>query len=98
MQSISAILFKELSHRGYDIVAVNPNVQEVMGRRCFARVQDIQPPVEAALLLTSPEITEVVVRDCAESGIRRVWMYRASGPGAVSDNAIDSATTIVLIS
>ena len=88
-KSISAILFKELDRRGYDVVPVNPNVQEVLGRRCFARVQDIEPPVDAALLLTSPQVTEVVVRDCAESGIRRVWMYRAGGQGAVNDHAIE---------
>lgn len=88
-KSIGAILFKELSSRGYDVVPVNPNAQEVMGRRCFARVQDIEPPVDAALLLTSPEVTEVVVRDCAESGIKRVWMFRGGGQGAVSENAIE---------
>ena len=70
------------------MVPVNPNVAEVQGRRCFARVQDIQPPVAAALLMTSPEATETVVNDCAEAGIRRVWMYRAGGKGAVSAKAV----------
>ena len=88
-KSITALLFKELSRRGYDLVPVNPNVQEVLGRKYFARVQDIQPPVDAALLLTSPQVTDAVVRDCAECGIRRVWMYRAGSEGAISDKAIE---------
>lgn len=88
-KSIGALLFKELSRRGYEIVPVNPNLPEVLGRKCFARVQEIQPPVDAALLLTRPEVTDVIVRDCAECGIRRVWMYRAGGQGAVSDRAIE---------
>jgi len=87
--SFSAQLFKELCRRGYDVVPVNPAMREVQGRRCFARVQDIEPPVEAALLMTSPEVTDTVVRDCAEAGIRRVWMHRATGPGAVSSKAVD---------
>jgi len=86
--SDSGKLFEELCRRGYDIVPVNPNASEVHGRRCFARVQDIQPPVEAALLMTSPEATETVVHDCAETGIRRVWMYRGTGKGSVSAKAI----------
>jgi predicted CoA-binding protein len=86
--SDSGKLFEELCRRGYDIVPVNPNASEVQGRRCFARVQDIQPPVEAALLMTSPEATETVVHDCAETGIRRVWMYRGTGKGSVSAKAI----------
>ena len=61
---------------------------ELMGRRCFARVQDVHPAASAALLMTSPEVTESVVKDCAEAGIRRVWMYRAGGKGAVSSEAV----------
>lgn len=87
-KSISVTLFEELCRRGYDVVPVNPNAAEVQGRRCFARVQDIQPPVEAVLLMTSPEATGTIVNDCAEAGIRRVWMYRGTGKGAVNAEAV----------
>lgn len=87
--SFSVTLFEELCRRGYDVVPVNPNIAEVKGRRCFARVQDIQPPVEAALLMTSPNETEAVVNDCAEAHISRIWMYRAAGKGAVSARAVE---------
>jgi uncharacterized protein len=86
--SDSGRLFEELLRRGYDVVPVNPNTAGVQGRRCFARVQDIQPPVEAALLMTTPDVTEAVVKDCAEAGIRRVWMYRGIGKGSVSERAV----------
>ena len=42
----------------------------------------------SVLLMTSPEATETVVHDCAEAGIRRVWMYRATGKGSVSAKAL----------
>jgi len=86
--NFSVKLFEEFCRRGYDVIPVNPNMAEVQGRRCFARVQDIQPPVEAVLLMTSPEATETVVSDCAEVGIRRVWMHRAGGKGSVSAKAV----------
>ncbi len=86
--NFSLMLFNELCRRGYDVVPVNPRMKEVAGRRCYAQVQDIEPPVEGALLMTSPEATEAVVHDCAEAGIRRVWMYRAAGKGAVNANAV----------
>jgi acyl-CoA synthetase (NDP forming) len=63
------------------IAMINPGAAEVIGRPCFARVQDIQPPVDGVLLMTSPAVTEAVVEDCAEAGIRRVWMYSAGGTG-----------------
>ena len=87
-KSFSVMLFEELCRRGYDVVPVNPNTPNVLGRRCFARLQDIQPPVDTALLMTSSSVTDKVVADCAEAGIRRVWMYRATGKGAVSPNAV----------
>jgi predicted CoA-binding protein len=85
---LSAALFEELRKRGYDVVPVNPKVSEIMDQPCFARVQEIQPPVDGALLMTSPDVTDEVVSDCAAAGIRRVWMYRGGGKGAVSPKAV----------
>ncbi|HUJ95946.1 MAG TPA: CoA-binding protein [Terriglobales bacterium] len=88
-RDFSEHLFKELCRRGYDVVPVNPNATEVLGRHCFAQVQEIEPPVQAALLMTSPAATDAVVHDCAEAGIDRVWMYRSGRRGgAVSGKAI----------
>lgn len=82
-------LFRELRQRGYDVVPVNPNLTEVEGLPCLPRVQDASPPVEGVLLMTHPSVTDLVVRDCAQAGIRHVWMYRAAGAGAVSRSAVD---------
>ncbi len=86
----SRLLFRDMCKRGYDMVPVNPTAAELESKRCFPRVQDIEPPVEAALIMTPASDTGRVVRDCAEAGIRRVWMYRA-GPhgGAVNAAAVD---------
>lgn len=84
----SAKLFAEFCRQGYDMVAVNPGAGEIHGKPCFARLQDVQPPVEAALLMTSPGVTEAVIHDCAEAGITSVWMYRSHGKGAVSERAV----------
>ncbi|HTZ84879.1 MAG TPA: CoA-binding protein [Candidatus Acidoferrales bacterium] len=88
-KDFSVSLFEELCRRGYDVVPVNPKTPNVLGKSCYARVQDIQPPVEAALLMTSPAHTETVVADCAAAGIRKIWMYRAAGSGAVSEKAVE---------
>jgi len=84
----SRSLFREFLARGYDVVPVHPNAGEVEGKACFSRPQNITPPVEGALLMTAPEVTDRVVEDCAEAGIQSVWMYRAAGAGAVSRGAV----------
>jgi hypothetical protein len=87
-KDFSIALFEEFRKRGYDMVPVNPNIREILGQHCFARLQEIQPPVDAVLLMTTAEVTEKVVSDCAAAGVQRVWMYRAGGKGAVSEKAV----------
>lgn len=84
----SRVLFREFQRRGFDIVPVHPDAKEIEGRPCYRRLPEINPPVDGALLMTTPAVTDSVVRDCAEAGIRRVWMYRATGRGAVSRPAV----------
>jgi predicted CoA-binding protein len=84
----SRSLFREFVLRGYDVVPVHPSAAEMEGKLCFTRLQNVAPPVEGALLLTAPEVTEQVVQDCAEAGITRVWMFRGGGRGAVSRQAL----------
>jgi uncharacterized protein len=81
-------VFREFVRRGYDAVPVNPNAEEVEGQPCFARVQEITPPVEGVILMTPPALTDQVVRDCADAGIHSVWMHRGGGQGAVSPSAV----------
>jgi predicted CoA-binding protein len=88
-KDFSRLLFREMCQRGYDMVPLNPAAAELEGRRCFARVQEISPPPDGVLLMTAPRETERVVRDCAEAGVRRVWMHRGGGQGAVSQDAAE---------
>ena len=37
-------------------------------------------------LMTSPAVTDTVVCDCAAAGILRVWMYRATDSGFLSED------------
>jgi predicted CoA-binding protein len=83
-------LARELVRRGYDVVPVNPAAAgaEIEGLRSFARVSEITPAVEAALLFTAPAATEAVLRDCADAGVHKVWLHRGAGHGAASPAAL----------
>ena len=79
----SRTVFRAFRQRNFDVAPVNPAMGEIDGAPCYSRVQDIQPPVDTALLMTPAAVTDEVVKDCVDAGIRRVWMYRRS-PAAVS--------------
>jgi uncharacterized protein len=86
-RDFSRTVVAELTRRGYDVVPVNPTgFKEETG--FVRRVPDIVPPVEAALLITPPAVTIEVVKDCAEAGVRHVWMHQGIGRGAASPDAI----------
>ena len=87
-KGISRMLFREFLKRGYDVIPVNPNATEVEGRKCFARVGDINPGVGGALLMTPPAKSAPLVRDAIEAGVSRVWLYRAVGKGAIHQEAV----------
>lgn len=84
-------VWRELAKRGYDLVAVNPRATDVNGQTCYPRLQDVTPPVEGALVMTPPRVTEQVVRDCVDAGVQHVWLHRGGGVGAVSPAAVDFA-------
>jgi uncharacterized protein len=87
-KDFSRVLFRELLRRGYDAVPVNPSLAEVDGRRAYAGLREIEPPVEAALLLTPPSVTEAVLRDAARAGVRKVWLHRGTGAGSGTPAAL----------
>jgi uncharacterized protein len=87
-KEFSRMLFREMCTRGYDMIPVNPAIANVDDRVCFGSVKSVQPAPDAALIMTSSSETMKVVHDCAAAGIKRVWMYRAGGQGAVNQDAI----------
>ena len=87
-KDFSRALFREFQSRGYEPVPVHLEVPEIEGARCFTHLRDIQPPVESVLLMTSPAVTNLLVRECVEAGIKRIWFYRGAGQGALTAGAL----------
>jgi uncharacterized protein len=80
-------VYRRLRERGYQVFAVNPNTDEVEGDRSYQDLKSIPGGVEAVVIGTRPEIAESTMRECAELGIKHVWMHRGPGAGSVSDAA-----------
>ena len=83
----SNVVYKRLRERGYEVFAVNPNADEVEGDRAYHELRSIPGGVEAVVIGTRPEIADDTMRECAELGIKHVWMHRGPGAGSVSKSA-----------
>jgi uncharacterized protein len=83
----SNVVYKRLKERGYDVFAVNPNADEVEGDRSYHDLRSIPGGVEAVVIGTSPKHAEETMHECADLGIKHVWMHRGPGGGSVSKEA-----------
>ena len=85
----SNTVYKRLRERGYEVFAVNPNADKVEGDRAYHDLRSIPGGVDAVVIGTRPEIAEQTMRECAELGIKHVWMHRGAGAGSVSPTATE---------
>jgi hypothetical protein len=85
----SNVVYRRLRERGYQVFAVNPNADQVEGDACYHDLQSIPGGVDAVVIGTRPEIAEETMRQCADVGIKQVWMHRGPGAGSVSDAAAE---------
>jgi uncharacterized protein len=85
----SNVVAQRLRDRGYEVFAVNPNAGEIEGERCYPDLASIPGGVDAVVIGTSPKHADAAVRQCAELGIRQVWMHRSFGGGSVSHDAAE---------
>ena len=84
----SRTLLREFLNRGYDVIPVHPHCTAMEDRACAISIAAVSPPVDTVLMMTPPSVTEALVDDCAAVGVKRIWMYRAAGAGAVSPRAV----------
>ena len=83
----SNAVYKRLRERGYDVFAVNPNADTVEGDSAYHDLHSIPGSVEAVIIGTRPDRADETMRECAELGIKHVWMHRGPGAGSVSASA-----------
>ena len=83
------IVYQRLRERGYQVVAINPNSDTVEGDPCYHDLKSVPGGVDAVVIGTRPEHAEDTMRECADLGIRQVWMHRAFGNGSVSPEATE---------
>jgi len=84
------LIYRRLKKTGHDVFAVNPHMQSFEGDRCYPDLRSIPGGVDGVVIVTRPEVTERIVQDCKDAGVRRVWMHRSLAKGSsVSADAVE---------
>jgi predicted CoA-binding protein len=63
-----------LERAGYAIIPVNPNVREVLGRRCWPSLDAAPGPIEVVDVFRRSELVAPVVDAAIRVGANAVWM------------------------
>ena len=89
-----------LQTSGFRIIPVNPNENEILGEKCYARLEDIPVPVDIVDIFRRSEFVPEIVESAIAIGARGVWMQegvihpgaaeraRSAGLSAVMDRCI----------
>jgi predicted CoA-binding protein len=84
------LIYRRLKSTGHDVFAVNPHMQTFEGDRCYPDLKSIPGGVDGVVIVTKPETTEQIVRECGDIHVPRVWMHRSLAKGtSVSPAAVE---------
>ena len=77
-------ILESLNKRDYEVYPVNPRLEKIEGIKCYANLSDLPVKVDVVDFVVPPSATEVILRECLELGLDRIWLQ----PGSESEAAI----------
>jgi uncharacterized protein len=92
----SNLNYKRFKENAYRVYAVNPRIPVYDGAPCYSDLKSIPEKPEVVFVLASPNVTEAIVRECIDLGIKRVWMHCQLGtkPGLSPGRTSVSRTAV----
>lgn len=89
--------YERFKQAGYRLFPVNPRLHDYDGSPCYPDVSSIPETPDAVFILANPGVTEQIVDECIERGVKHVWMHCMMGtkPGlaasmtSVSQKAVE---------
>jgi predicted CoA-binding protein len=76
-----------LQAQGYRVIPVNPALTEVLGEKCYPRVEDIPEDIDIVDIFRKSEFVAEVVADALKKHPRCIWMQE----GVVHHDAAKTA-------
>ena len=59
-------VYKDLKEAGYVVYVVKPNIDEVLGDRCYHSLSDLPEKTDVVDFVVPPKVTEKIVEECKE--------------------------------
>ncbi len=90
--------YRKFKASGYQVYGVNPRITTFDGDPCYPDLKSLPEKPEAVFLLTSPRVTDQIVQQCVELGVKHVWMHCMMGtkPGLAASMSSVSSEAVKL--
>ena len=63
-----------LRERGFRIVPVNPNVDEILGAKAYAQLRDVPEPIDTVEVFRPAEEAPEIAHQAVEIGAKALWL------------------------
>ena len=73
------LTYTKFKENGYTVYAVNPRISVFQGEPSYPDLKSIPEKPDAVFILASPQVTEQIVEQCVDLGVKHVWMHCMMG-------------------
>ncbi len=73
------LAYRKFKAAGYTVCGVNPRLATFEGDPCYPDLKSIPQRPDAVFILANPRVTEQIVQQCVDLGIKHVWMHCMMG-------------------
>jgi predicted CoA-binding protein len=85
-----------LQRVGYEIIPVNPNIDEVLGERAFASLGEVERGIDLVDVFRRSEFVGSVVDDAIAIGARAIWLQDGVIDEAAANRAVKAGLDVVM--
>jgi predicted CoA-binding protein len=91
-------IYTKFKEAGHTVSAVNPRLTRYGSDPCYPDLKAIPQKPDAVFILANPKVTEQIVQQCVELGVKHVWMHCLLGtkPGLVESMTSVSQSAVQL--
>lgn len=85
-----------LKRAGYRIIPVNPNETEVLGEKCYPRLEDVPEKIDLVDIFRRSEYVPDIVESAIRVGAKAVWMQEGVINEAAAKRARQAGLEVVM--
>jgi predicted CoA-binding protein len=87
---------KAMQGYGYHIIPVRPAVDEVLGEKAYASLDEVPAPIDLVDVFRAPEHIAPVIDACIARGVQAVWLQDGVVNEAEARRAQDAGMLVIM--